>query len=63
MLNPGECLSSRMISCLCAQSCAACEAWRDAGSPSEGPLSKENNRLQSAVRESDGVLQDQRDYG
>ncbi len=35
---------------LCAQSRAARAAWRAVGSPSEGPLSEEKNRLRRAVR-------------
>ncbi len=38
------------LSRLCAQSRAARAAWRAAGSPSEGPLSEEKNRLRRAVR-------------
>ena len=38
------------LSHLCAQSHAARAAWRDAGSPSDGPLSEEKNRLRRAVR-------------
>ena len=35
---------------LCAQSRAARAAWRDAGSPPNGPLSEEKNRIRRAVR-------------
>ena len=38
------------LSRLCAQSHAARAAWRGAGSPTDGPLSEEKNRLRRAVR-------------
>ena len=39
-----------VLSRLCAQSRAARAAWRDAGSPPDGPLSEEKNRMRRAVR-------------
>ena len=39
-----------VLSRLCAQSRAARAAWRDAGSPPDGPLSEEKNRMCRAVR-------------
>ena len=38
------------LSCLCVQSRKARMAWKDAGSPAEGPLYDEKNRLRCAVR-------------
>ena len=38
------------LSRLCAQSHAARAVWRGAGSPTDGPLSEEKNRLRRAVR-------------
>ena len=39
-----------VLSRLCAQSRAARAAWRDAGSPPDGPLFEEKNRMRRAVR-------------
>ena len=39
-----------VLSRLCAQSCAARAAWRDAGSPPDGPQFEEKNRLRRAAR-------------
>ena len=38
-----------VLSPLCAQSRAARAVWRDAGSPPDGPLSEEKNRMRRAV--------------
>ena len=38
------------LRCLCAQSRKPHLVWKDAGSPAEGPLFDEKNRLRSAIR-------------
>ena len=40
-----------ILSRLCAQNRAACAAWKEAGTPQEGPLYDEKGRLRRAVRQ------------